>query len=148
MDDDAQRWFGEFQTFLKTMRSAVSRKCKLIEPNQQRVERVTELGTIFDTVLKDVEQRLAKEDEKSEILSAVGDGVGKGGNKLVIDVILREMAYVAKLVEGARSEKEADSAIESSKTVKDSIEKLFGLPTWLKKVLHLVNEILSLARLA
>lgn len=42
--------------------------------------------------------------------------------------------------------KHIDTRISQSKTIKDSIEKLFKLPGWLKKILDVLNELLSLIK--
>lgn len=66
----------------------------------------------------------------------------------VIDCLTRELSYFNRLVEDEYAQG-SDEAVEVGKTIKDSVEKLIGkLPKPLKRLLAILNELLSFVKLA
>lgn len=70
------------------------------------------------------------------------------GSRNAVIITGAEMDFVAKhySLELIVSIEDADEAIGASKTVKDSIEKLFFWLPGQKAILHALNEIMSLGR--
>ena len=63
---------------------------------------------------------------------------------VMINALFAEMDFVVSLVES--SKKPAKETIAAGQTVKGSIESLFDPPRWVKKILKVLNELLSLIR--
>ena len=67
-----------------------------------------------------------------------------------IKYLIQEMDIYNEIVQGenqnAFNVRKIDTGLEAGKTIKDSIEKLIKLPSWLKKSLNIVNELLSIIK--
>jgi len=63
--------------------------------------------------------------------------------------LAEEMAYFNgrfSALGASNPEDEIDSGLESGKTIKDSIDDVVTLPRWVRKLLKVLNELLSLVR--
>ncbi len=66
-----------------------------------------------------------------------------------VDLLAEEMAYFNgrfSALGASNPEDEIDSGLESGKTIKDSIDDVVTLPRWVRKLLKVLNELLSLVR--
>ena len=62
---------------------------------------------------------------------------------IMIAALFAEMGFVVSLESSNESE---EKTLAAGQTVKESIESLFDPPRWLKKILKVLNELLSLVR--
>ena len=63
-----------------------------------------------------------------------------------IQLLQLEIEYFNIKCEGEEDGFSTEDGITNGKTVKDSIEKLFSMPKWAKKVLKVLNELLSIVK--
>ena len=104
-------------------------------------------GELLGEVLKQLQTDDIKtilENEKVEL------GIERNGNNIV-GWLEKEIKLFNNSVNedfsGRHNDlKLADIRISQGKTIKDSIGKLFNLPEWLKKILDVLNELLSLIK--
>lgn len=142
-DDD---WFAEWQRFLTTLEGLLARKHEIIAQQERRAARLDQLLVMLVYLL----MRL-REDVNREVAGnlLVQTSETQQGREAIV-ITAEEMAFMNRYYVAAQleSEAEADQGIEAGKTVKDSIEKLFSFIPRHKTLLHGVNELLSLGRLA
>ena len=101
----------------------------------------TTLHTLFDLL---VSSRV-----RSAVDRAVDSMTRLPDERPIVDLLAEEMAYFNGRFSalGASSpEDEIDSGLESGKTIKDSIDDVVTLPRWVRKLLKVLNELLSLVR--
>ena len=102
----------------------------------------------IDRLLKNVIDKL--EAEKRAIESEISNELGNKKQDLM-PLLEEEMKYFTAAV-GADLEKNptlemVDRRIEQAKTIKDTVLSWLPLPSWLKKLLGILNEILDLIRI-
>jgi hypothetical protein len=106
----------------------------------------TTLEGLFDDVIK----ALQGQDVTDEIAHAlIVEKRNPDDARIVDDYLAREMKYFNEIAEANIAEGEdahPEGPLEAGQTVKESIEELVHLPEWVKKILKILNELLSLIR--
>ncbi|MCC9167982.1 hypothetical protein [Pontibacter harenae] len=84
---------------------------------------------------------------KSSVIDSIIDSIDDLSEKEQKAIVLlkMEIEYYNLKCKG-ENKYSAKDGIENGKTVKDSIEDLFSLPEWVKKILKVLNEILSIVK--
>lgn len=111
-----------------------------------------DLKALFEQIIDDLKEG----DVLQEFDHAIKTAEQNTDNHRIIEYIYREIVIFNKMVaniisnvaspEVPESELEEDvyDATNTGKTIKDSIENIFKLPGWLKKLLNILNGLLSI----
>jgi hypothetical protein len=135
---DTDKYMDELEKFFQTLRTVVNDRLKSVEIHRGK-EKLNELSNeVFEHVLgKD-----ALKSFRGAIENYPVDA------EAAYNLLFIELEYYNSRYNMGADNTEAPvnetGSIEDGKTVKDSIEEIFNLPNWLKKVLKVLNELLSL----
>jgi hypothetical protein len=105
----------------------------------------------LNSLLKDIIADLGEEDVLNEINYAIITAERNKNDVKIMKYLYREIKIfnlmVTNLKDGASvDDASVDDAMNAGKTIKDSIENFFELPRRLKKLLDILNELLSLIK--
>jgi hypothetical protein len=135
---DTDKYMDELKKFFQTLRTVVNDRLKSMEIHRGKEK----LNQLSDEVFEHV---LSENTFKEFRLAIEGDRIYA---EAAYNLLFTELEYY-----NSRYSRESDNTempineaggIEDGKTVKDSIEEIFKLPKWLKKLLKVLNELLSL----
>lgn len=136
----------EWQLFLTNLRDLCEHK--LDSPTRDNYGQLRGL-------VNDVIDELQSDDAMEAVRNAVKTADRNPDNKKVNAFLERELKFFNSLIAESRnydtkitlSEVETDEALGAGKTIKDSFEEqIEKLPDWIKKILKVLNEILSILR--
>ena len=130
---DADTFYGNLDSFFKAIGEVGGRRAiALGEPYQP-------LRTLLDEVVQVLRDPLNADGIKAAIRSAVS-----ANGDLMLRHLQREINFFLALAE---SEMRDERSLGAAKTIKESVEKFLGPPPrWLKSLLEILNELLSLLK--
>jgi hypothetical protein len=98
-------------------------------------------------LLRKVVQELRGERASSEVRSAIDRAVAADGGDQMLRYLQPEIEFFLALSQGEAEEGDK-KALGAAKTIKESMEKWLGrfLAPWVKRLLEVLNEILSLLK--
>ena len=110
----------------------------------------------LNSLLKDIIADLGEEDVLNEINYAIITAERNKNDVKIMEYLYREIKIFNLMVTSAKDDASvddamaddamADDAMNAGKTIKDSIEKFFEFPKRIKKLLDILNELLSLIK--
>ena len=89
-----------------------------------------------------------KSDQGQNEISSVIAELSEEDEKIAT-YLIQEMSFFNNLVRNTNGGSDSDGldkSIGAGQTIKDSIEGLFKIPEWLKKILKVLNELLSIVK--
>ena len=150
---DSHEFRRVYRQFLRTTKGVVENRLNRIsgEPEKRHATDLTK--RVFDALLEKAAIEVVAETFKS--LSETSDPPDwpEGKSEVVLGALLAEMQffnarYATFRTETGGDHNKADDGADDSEEVKGSLEQILGskLPKWIKDLLKVLNEILSLVR--
>jgi hypothetical protein len=135
----------EWQEFLKNLGDLCRHRLK--EPDRQHYEGL-------NAPLRKVINDLQGSEAEAAVSFAIATAHRNTDDSELLGLVEDEMKFFNSLMTSSRDpqdrltidKEQATTALAAGKTIKDSIEKLFELPRWLKRLLDILNELLSIIR--
>jgi hypothetical protein len=120
---------------------------RLRQPERENYEELTSL-------LRNVISELQGDGAVKAMEHAIGTAERNDDDRKIVGFLEDELKFFNNLVVSSRDDaggltlnaEATKDALGSGETVKDSIEGFFELPRWLKKILKVLNELLSIIR--
>ena len=109
----------------------------------------------LESIVTDVINEISSERAQTTIQQATEDRALSHDDKVAIGFLVCEMKFFNGFFQEGQQgygkssivlSLKTDEALGAGKTIKDSVEKVIKLPQWLKKLLSVLNELLSLIR--
>ena len=138
-------WIKEWARFLVTLERIFKRKHEILrDRDAKRTERIERLMKILFFLTMNIRERIG-DDQLLRLLRLCEE---EDRGRTAIAVTGSELIYVNEMFaeDQIETEEDANDGAEAGKTVKDSIEKILKFIPGHKKLLHALNEILSLGR--
>lgn len=143
-DDFGERVFKEnYESFLKNSQSLMIKKISYIKQYVPAMQgnALTHFQKLTDEVISEL--------KSEKCINAIWRSIELQEDFEIARLFDQELeffnSYMNALLEKERpSIREIDFGIKASETIKSSLEKIFSLPSWLKKILHILNEILNI----
>lgn len=135
----------EWQEFLNNLKDLC--RHRLADPDRVHYEGLSApLGKVIND-LQAVEALAA-------VTFAVDTAERNDDDRNLLGLVTDEIRFFNSLVKSSRDYQDqltmdkghTVEALGAGKTIKDSVEKLFELPRWLKRLLEILNELLSIIR--
>lgn len=139
-------FFDEWMKFLENLEELC--RHRLRQPGRENYEELTPL-------LRNVISELQSDDATRAMENAIVTAERNDDDRRIVVFLEAELKFFNNLVVSSHDDdaggltlnaEETKDALGSGETVKDSIEEFFELPRWLKKILKVLNELLSIIR--
>lgn len=138
-------FFDEWKKFLENLEELC--RHRLRQPGRENYEELTSL-------LRNVIAELQSDDAAKAIDYAIVTAGRNDDDKRIVGFLEDELRFFNNLIVSSRNDagdltldvEATKDALGSGETVKDSIEDFFELPRWLKRILKVLNELLSIIR--
>jgi hypothetical protein len=138
-------FFDQWMKFLENLEELC--RHRLRQPGRENYEELTSL-------LRNVISELQSDDAAKAMEYAIITAERNDDDKKIVGFLEDELKFFNNLVVSSRDDaggltlnvEATKDALGSGETVKDSIEGFFELPRWLKKILKVLNELLSIIR--
>jgi hypothetical protein len=143
---ETPEFMDAWNQFLNNLRRLGHYRLNLREEEQEEYKALDDLlDRVIDSLLKDDAMTAVRQAVDTENRSTDGEQITTFlGNELQFFNSLVK-SYDAAMNSTQLSESAADEALGAGKTIKESLEGLLeSLPKWIKKILKVLNELLSL----
>ena len=138
--------FDEWQGFLDNLRDLCHHR--LQKPDRAKYRSL-------QGIVDDVIDKLKHPDACKAVIHAIDTANRNPDNQVVNGLLEREIKFFNELIANSRgyggeismTEEEVNDGLGAGETIKDSFEDLLdNLPEWVKKLLRILNELLSIIR--
>ena len=138
-------FFNEWMKFLENLEDLC--RHRLRQPGREDYEELTSL-------LRNVISELQSDDAAKAMEYAIVTAERSDDDNKIVGFLEDELKFFNNLIGSSRDDagdltlnvEATKDALGAGETVKDSIEDFFELPRWLKKILKVLNELLSIIR--
>lgn len=138
-------FFNEWMKFLENLEDLC--RHRLRQPGREDYEELTSL-------LRNVISELQSDDAAKAMEYAIVTAERNDDDNKIVGFLEDELKFFNNLIGSSRDDagdltlnvEATKDALGAGETVKDSIEDFFELPRWLKKILKVLNELLSIIR--